>query len=60
MWINTEKNDLRPTQTRSGALGERGESGVACLDALALLDPPLGHKVIGVFKVLRIAVEGKV
>ena len=53
-------HDLRPTQTRSGSLGEGGESGVARLDDLAVLDPPLGDEAVGVFEVPRIAMESKV
>ena len=53
-------HDLRPTQTRSGSLGEGGESGVARLDDLAVLDPPLGDEAVGVLEVPGIAMEGKV
>ncbi len=53
-------HDLRPAQTRSGSLGEGGESGVARLDDLAVLDPSFGDKAVRIFEVSRIAMEGKV
>jgi hypothetical protein len=53
-------HDLRPTQARSGALREWRERGAARLDAFAVFQPTLWNEVIGVFEVLRIAVEGKV
>lgn len=58
VWMHDD--DLRPAQTRSGALGKGRESGVARLDGLTVLDPTLGDKIVGVFEILWVAVEGKV